>query len=505
MITVNERAYLFTQRSQRKIYGEKNKTQKTYSDPLVKHRSVFTVQKKLVSAFLKLTAASVSNAVQPFSIQMHLKTKRTSQPMKNLSLTFLIVLILGSLQSCTDKYTETYQANVPEYMSLETWRAMDIAAETPRDLREPGKIYIYQNYLFIVERGEGIHIFDNANPSSPQNMAFLSIAGCVDLAVRNHILYADAYYDLLAFDISDPAHPALSCRVPNAFDFSNWTMVKGYDESLPFIGIDPAKGVITGWTQQEISRDAQPYQSYMYEDIAWSNGGLNEIGTAVGNISGNGMGGSMAQFTVSGDYLYVLRPSSITSFDLSGNNCPQQSSVTNVGWNAETIFPYNNHLFLGTSSGMIIYNLNNPAAPEYVSQISHITSCDPVAVQGNRAYATIRTGTGCGGFTNGLLVIDITDYTAPTQLAQYDLTNPHGIGIDGNTLFICDGTDGLKVFDAENDLTITDHLISHYQNIETYDVIPFNHVLIMSAKEGIYQYDYSDPNAISELSLIPAH
>ncbi|NEN24381.1 hypothetical protein G3O08_12790 [Cryomorpha ignava] len=428
--------------------------------------------------------------------------------MKNNSLLLIMAIALGALSSCNDKFTESYTANVPEYMNLDDWRAMDIAAENPRDLSEPGKIYIYQDYLFIVERGVGVHILNNANPAAPQNLAFLTIPGCVDLAVFNNALYVDSYYDLLSFDISDPAQPDLQCRIADAFDFDNWTLIKGYQDDLPFTGIDPAKGVIVSWSQKEISRDAVGYESINFNNdfetaIGTGMGAINDAAVNIG--SSTGIGGSMAQFTVTGNFLYVLRPASITSFNLGSDLCPQQSSVTPVGWNAETIFPYNNHLFLGTSSGMMIFNLNNPSTPEYVSAISHLTACDPVVVQDNRAYVTVRSGTACQGFINQLMVIDISDYNAPALLAEYNLTNPHGLGIDGNTLFICDGSAGLKVFDAADDMTITDHLISHYQQINTFDVIPYNDVLIMSAKEGIYQYDYSDPLNIEELSLIPVN
>ena len=424
--------------------------------------------------------------------------------MKNHTL-LLIIIMLSALSSCTDKFTETYTANVPQYMSLDDWRALDITAESPKNLSEPGKIYIYQHYLFIVESGAGVHILNNADPASPQNIAFLSIPGCVDLAVLNNNLYVDSYYDLLSFDISDPSHPDLQCRIADVFDFDNWTSINGFEDNLPVAGIDPEKGVIVGWTQEEINSEAGGY-----DPVHFNNGTgapINEIGwlTSIANMGGSGIGGSMAQFTITGSYLYVLRPSSITSFDLSTGLCPQQSAVTPVGWNAETIFPYNNHLFLGTSSGMMIFNLNNPSTPEYVSAISHLTACDPVVVQGNRAYVTIRTGTTCEGVLNRLMVVDITNYSSPSLIAEYDLTNPHGLGIDGNTLFICDGSAGLKVFDAADELDITNNLIAHYQQISTFDVIPYNNVLIMSAAEGIYQYDYSDPQNIVELSLIPAN
>lgn len=423
--------------------------------------------------------------------------------MKNKLILLLTSVLAIGLSSCQDKFTETYTANVPQYLNLDDWRAMEIAAENPRDLSEPGKIYVYKNYLFIVERGVGVHILNNSNPASPQNLAFLSVQGCVDLAVLNNTLYVDSYYDLLSFNIDDPANPEFQCRINDAFDFDNWTLVNGFDESLPFVGMDREKGVIVSWTQKEISRDATGY-SPVYFNNSDMGSGIGEYTTNFVNTT-SGVGGSMAQFTITGSYLYVLRSTSITAFNLSGDLCPEQSSVTPVNWNAETIFPYNNHLFLGTSSGMMIYNLNNPSAPEYVSAISHLTACDPVAVQGNRAYVTIRTGTGCQGFLNQLLVVDITNYNTPTMLAEYNLVNPHGLGIDGNTLFVCDGSDGLKVFDATDDLTITDNLISHYQDINTFDVIPYNDVLIMASAEGIYQYDYSDPQNIVELSFIPSN
>jgi hypothetical protein len=83
------------------------------------------------------------------------------------------------------------------------------------------------------------------------------------------------------------------------------------------------------------------------------------------------------------------------------------------------------------------------------------------------------------------------------------MTNPHGLGIDGNILFLCDGSDGLKVFDRTDDFDLGNNMISHFQEINTYDVIPYNDNLIMSSREGIYQYNYSDISNITEISLIP--
>jgi hypothetical protein len=83
------------------------------------------------------------------------------------------------------------------------------------------------------------------------------------------------------------------------------------------------------------------------------------------------------------------------------------------------------------------------------------------------------------------------------------MTNPHGLGIDQGTLFICDGADGLKAFDATNVLTISDNQLAHYKNINAFDVIPFQQVAMVIGKEGLFQYDYSDIKNIKLISQLP--
>jgi hypothetical protein len=85
------------------------------------------------------------------------------------------------------------------------------------------------------------------------------------------------------------------------------------------------------------------------------------------------------------------------------------------------------------------------------------------------------------------------------------MTNPHGLGIDGNTLFICDGNDGLKAFDITDVNRIDEHMLIHDQDINATDVIPFENVLMMIGTGGIYQYDYSNPQNITLLSTLPVN
>ena len=77
-----------------------------------------------------------------------------------------------------------------------------------------------------------------------------------------------------------------------------------------------------------------------------------------------GAGGSTARFTISGNYLYVVNSTSLKAFDISNPvAAPVLKSTTNLGINIETIFPYQDKLFIGSSSSMYIYSLSNPEKP----------------------------------------------------------------------------------------------------------------------------------------------
>jgi hypothetical protein len=149
---------------------------------------------------------------------------------------------------------------------------------------------------------------------------------------------------------------------------------------------------------------------------------------------------------------------------------------------------------------MLIYSLQNAAKPDFVSSFEHINACDPVVVANDIAYVTLRTGNACFGATNQLDVIDIIDIKNPRLLKSYPMFNPHGLGIDQPWLFICDGADGLKVYDATNPLAISANRIAHFPDIDTYDVIPLGNVLMLIGHDGLFQYDYSDPANIYLLS-----
>jgi hypothetical protein len=70
-------------------------------------------------------------------------------------------------------------------------------------------------------------------------------------------------------------------------------------------------------------------------------------------------------------------------------------------------------------------------------------------------------------------------------------------------LFVCD--DGLRIFNTEDPLTIMhkDNVLAHFKDMDGFDVIPFDNILMMIASDAIYQYDYSNLQNIKQLSRLP--
>lgn len=412
-----------------------------------------------------------------------------------------LAVALLFLYGCSDKTIEkrTYMANVPVYMSKEALSA-NISSTTPVDLETPGKIHVKDNIIYIVEPFSGIHVINNSNPASPQNIGYIKVPGVVDIATKGDILYADSYTDLVALDISDPLNAMEVSRVEDLFQ----QVLPPTNNTYPLAEIDETKGIVVGWKQEMITVETEVdnWSTPWRGELLMAN--QAQSGSPVLNVTfGNGKSGSMARFSVYQNALYVADGRMIKVLDIATGGTPQQGTTVQVDRDVETLFPMNDRLFVGTTSGMVIYNIATPSSPSYVSDFNHSTSCDPVVVEGDYAYVTLRNGTMCGGWTNQLDVINISDIGNPIPVRTYVMTNPHGLGIDNGILFVCDGSDGLKVYDATDPALISENMVGHFQNIQTYDVIPLGGVLLMVGGDGLYQYDYSDPANISLLSVIP--
>ena len=410
--------------------------------------------------------------------------------------TALFIALIALLSACHDKVYNKYMACVPVYTDYETFR-QPVQFESSRPLTKKGNIYIKDNYLYVIEPDAGIHVIDNTSPSSPNNLGFLKIIGCKGMAIRGNYLYVNSLIDLIIIDISTLSAPVEVARMKDIFPQA----LPAADGNYPMAPIDKNLGVVTSWKYEKVKEEttSQP---------VWNNCPTCETFATTTDMSGSnggqstGVSGSITKFAVIGDYLYVMENNQLIPINVSNPTSPTKGEATWVWREVETLFAHGTNIFMGTTSGMLIYGTTNPNAPEYISSVNHLTACDPVVVQDNYCYVTIRSGTTCMGELNQLDVIDISDLYNPVLKQSFQLTNPHGLGIDGNNLFICDGSAGLKIFNATDPLTCGNNLIKKFGDIQATDVIPFDNTAIVIGDDGIYQYDYSDINNLTLLSSI---
>ena len=389
-----------------------------------------------------------------------------------------------------------YDAFTPRLVSRAVLEA-SVQALPPRALHAAGKIYLQGHYLFVNEPYEGIHVVDNRNPAQPRPVSFLRIPGNIDMALKGRLLYADNGPDLVTLDVSDPGAAVVTSRVRDAFrelPMPEWGLL------APSATLDnrPANTVVVGWKKIKAAypagRNGGGWGWRGWDQrMAFANTSPMSPGAGAA-----GKGGSLARFAVLGEHLYTVDTNSLRLFSLANPTTPTAGPKLDLVFGVETIFPKDHYLFLGTQRGMYIFDVAQAAAPRQVAYYQHVVSCDPVVVDDRYAYVTLRAGQSCGGGVNQLQVIDLRTLSAPRLAQSYPMTGPRGLGVDGQTLFVCD-KDGLKVFNTAQSPALT---LTQVFPVEVFDVIPNDGTLLAVGAAGLHQYAYTG-TTLQPLSLLP--
>ena len=224
----------------------------------------------------------------------------------------------------------------------------------------------------------------------------------------------------------------------------------------------------------------------------------NDISSGV-SADTTGKGGSMARFALLNDYLYTVDDDALNVFSIAANNHPVFLNKVYVGFQIETLFAYENHLYIGSQSGMFIYRVDNPEVPVQEASVAHFTACDPVVTDGNYAYVTLHSGSVCGSSVNALQVYDVSDIQQPVLLQERTMISPKGLGLYHNYLLVCD--DEVKIFDVSNPGAL--QFVKSIP-VSGFDVIIIDDHLLVVGEDGLYQYALhaGDMEHIQALSTI---
>ena len=227
---------------------------------------------------------------------------------------------------------------------------------------------------------------------------------------------------------------------------------------------------------------------------------------SVNGAASTGAGGSTARFTIAGNYLYVVDNLSLKAFDISTNNSPVYKSKTDIGINIETIFPYEDKLFIGSSSTMYIFSITDPSRPQQIGRAEYTIrmACDPVVAKDSVAYATLRANTNCGSGQSALVVYNIKNLSSPQLMRTVSLFGPYGLGIKSNALYVCEGYSGLQIYNTKNAYNPIFVSAINIASTAFYDVIPYGNILIAQVNDGFILYDIGtnplQPTFLSRIS-----
>ncbi|MDH5229827.1 MAG: hypothetical protein OEY38_07205 [Gammaproteobacteria bacterium] len=155
---------------------------------------------------------------------------------------------LGSTVPCYEDLDCQGASARPVYLSYEDLRNA-IAARDKTELEDPGKILTYNNYLFINSINQGVHIYDNTDPSQPTHKLFINIPGNLDISVADDVLYADSFIDLVAISINDLAQIEVTKRIKDVFPYDAYQVI-GDDVYLG--DVDQSQGVVIGYEQTNL-------------------------------------------------------------------------------------------------------------------------------------------------------------------------------------------------------------------------------------------------------------
>ncbi|MFT6001250.1 MAG: hypothetical protein ACI81P_003719 [Neolewinella sp.] len=435
--------------------------------------------------------------------------------MKKILTLAILAALTCSLTSCLEERCEEERTVIgfdPITVSASEWRSSAFFCGVGQPVCTTSSFYIYDNYLFMVEENQGLHIYDNTDSNNPVPVTFMEAPGGQGIAVRNGILYMNQYTDLVAFSLANPEQPEMVGRTEDVFEpYSIFAQVLEDDVFITGFNETSERRTIDCQSPNFRSQTFWEDQIFFAEDASFlrnsSNFDVAIFSTAAGGAGPEnvGQGGSLARFTISNGTLYAVDNNSLRVFDLADPENPVFSDNVDLGWGIETIFPYEDKLFIGANNGMHIYSVANPTAPVKLSTFEHVLSCDPVVVANDKAYVTLWGGRDCGSVGDQLEIIDVSDATNPVSLQITPMSNSHGLGVAEGKLFLCAQWEGLKVFDLTDEGLLGEQL-SSLNNINARDVIVLpgdNDLIVLGyGEDGVQQFDYTDEGQLTATSRI---
>jgi len=225
----------------------------------------------------------------------------------------------------------------------------------------------------------------------------------------------------------------------------------------------------------------------------------NKTSSDSSSFSQNGQNGSLTRFLLVNNYLYTISNDALSVYNVSNAANPVYKNIVHIGFSIQTVFAYQDKLFIGSSTDMYIYSIANPELPTKVSSVTYfVRGKDPVVARDSFAYSTVRNDFGNGGVLN---CFNIKNINQPQIVNIIPMFNPYGMGLKGSVLYACEADSGIKVFTIANPYNpILSNTVRF--NETAYDVIVTGNILVCYIQGGVSFFDITNPVSPSFISSV---
>jgi Uncharacterized conserved protein len=330
------------------------------------------------------------------------------------------------------------------------WRSP--AASLPTGIYNPINMTLADHTLYVSDQASGVHIYNVADPASPQFISRIALNGHRGTAVKDDIVYASTYNSLRVYRREGDTFTYLTA-LESEYDYDWGNDV--VDEGTSF-----ACACRTG-----SFADTEP---------------TSPPGSS-----------SYATFAVIDDYLYRVDGSKLITYDIGDPAKPKEIGKVSLGWTIETLYPTSEYLFVGGTRGMYVCSRSNPAKPALIGEVQHFRACDPVVVSGQTAFVTLRGGNGCGDTRDALLTIDISDPTKPAVVGEKSLATPFGLAVSEPYLYVSTGANGYALFSVADPKAPA--AVGSWAGWPTRDFLWASNVLYVLGEDDVRIFDVTDP------------
>ncbi|BCD96218.1 hypothetical protein [Marinagarivorans cellulosilyticus] len=217
--------------------------------------------------------------------------------------------------------------------------------------------------------------------------------------------------------------------------------------------------------------------------------------------AGQSNAGSTATMLPYGNVAYVLDNNLLKIIDLEAVPPVLEQAISLDA--PETLYISNDYLYIGGENGVDIFNLEDPVNPVKASTYEHMRACDPIIVDDDIGYVTLRSGFSdrCRlAGPNRLEIVDMSDPELPELINTFTMTNPYGLAKTDTHLAVCEEAFGLTLLNVDDPLAVSETV--SYSDINCFDLIYNDGVLIATASDGIYQFSATS-QFLELLSAIP--